>query len=385
VVLFERNTQIGRKLLATGNGRCNLTNSQYSAARYHGATPEFIESVISRFDQHAAMEFFGSLGLLLKEEDNGRIFPRTNQAGSVVEVLKQRLAAVQVDVLLESQVKSIESSTAWRISLASKKVIESDNLILATGGRAAYNFGSTGDGLYWAGKLGHSLTAIYPALVPIETVETWPKDVQGNKLEARVRATTCHSELDSESIQIGVQTGDVLFTSYGVSGTAVMSLAGAIAPLLTKSEVMLHIDLFPDMTAQQLDEAILRIFRGDENKALGDALIGLLPNGMIPILTKLAGFDERRQVGLISYGKRMNLAKTLKDITLTVSKPRPLKEAQVTSGGLDTAQINPHTLESKILQGLYFAGEIIDVDGDSGGFNLQWAWSSGYVAGLVNK
>lgn len=355
VVLIERNPAVGRKLLATGNGRCNLTNACVAIDRYHGGNLKFIETVLSQFDQDATMEFFRSLGLLLKEEDNGRIFPRTNQAASVVEVLRQRLLRNKVDIMLDARVAAIEKSESWSISLEGGGMLQSGKLIIATGGRAAHYLGSTGDGLFWAQRLGHSLTLIHAALVPIETVEGWPKDIQGIKVEAAAWAT-------SGSQRLGESAGDVLFTSYGVSGPAVMALAGSIAPALKASTVQLHIDLFPDMTQDQLNEILSRILRSNAEKALEGALVGLLPSGLIPIVTRLG-------------------VKSMKNLTLTVAKLRPFKEAQVMAGGVDSAEVDPQTLESKLVKGLYFAGEILDADGDSGGFNLQWAWSSGRVAG----
>lgn len=378
VALIEKNPQIGRKLLATGNGRCNLTNTYTSADRYHGASPEFIEDIINQFDQHATMEFFQDLGLILKEEDNGRIFPRTNQASSVVEIMRQKLARNNVHVILDANVAAIEKPDTWRTSLQSGKLIESDVLIIATGGRAAHYFGSTGDGLYWAKKLGHSLTPIHAALVPVETVETWPKDIQGVKVEASVRAMS-DGEIISES------SGDLLFTSYGVSGPSIMAQAGIIAPLLKTSQVTLHIDLFPDMTEDELSRTISDIFEKSSRRSLKDSLVGILPGNMIPLIIGILEIDELSQVARISREKRLNLVRTLKNLVLTVSKLRPLKEAQVTAGGINTEEIDPETLESKLIKNLYFAGEVLDVDGDSGGFNLQWAWSSGYVAGNVRE
>lgn len=376
VVLIDRNPQVGRKLLSTGNGRCNLTNRHNSVDRYHGATPDFIQTVISQFDQAATMAFFSDLGLILKEEDEGRIFPRTNQASSVVEVLKRRLLSSKVSVALGAQVAAIERSAAWRISLANGAQFESDDLIIATGGRAAHHLGSTGDGLIWARRLGHTLTPIYAALVPIETVETWPGELQGVKVEARVWA-------ESDGRTISEATGDLLFTSYGVSGPSVMAQAGGIAPLLSESQVVLHIDLFPDMTQEQLYRIVLGILQNAGQTPLRDALIGLLPSGMIGVVLRLAGIDQMQPAHSISKQSRLVFVKTLRDMTLTVSKLRPLKEAQVTTGGVSADEIDPLTLQSRLVKGLYFAGEIIDVDGDSGGFNLQWAWSSGRVAGKL--
>lgn len=378
VALIDRNPQPGRKLLATGNGRCNLTNVYAAVDRYHGATPEFIETVLSRFDQNATMIFFQDLGLVMKEEEKGRVFPRTNQASSVVEVLRYRLREDRVDMLLDSQVKAIERSAVWKISFTDGRTLKSDRLILATGGRAAHYFGSTGDGLYWAQKLGHNLTPIYPALVPIETTDTWPKGIHGLKVEAGVQAT-CDGE------KIGQSEGDVLFTSYGVSGPAIMAQARGIGPLLDTHKVHLHIDLFTDMTEGQLYQLIREIISHDERKTVGESLVGILPGNIIPVALRLAGVSEEKRAAELPADKWTHVVRTLKDLVLTVSKLRPLKEAQVTAGGLNTSQINPHNLESRFVDGLFFAGEIIDVDGDSGGFNLQWAWSSGYVAGMGSE
>ncbi|MEN6355664.1 MAG: NAD(P)/FAD-dependent oxidoreductase [Armatimonadota bacterium] len=378
VVLIEKNPQIGRKLLSTGNGRCNLTNKDITVDRYHGAAPTFIETVINQFDQYATMDFFQDLGLVLKEEDSGRIFPRTNQASSVVDVLQQSLVRSRVDVLCDSQVAEIERSAVWKISLTNGKQFESDEVVIATGGRAAHHLGSTGDGLHWAKKLGHSLTSTYAALVPVETVEIWPKDVQGVKVEACVWATSGNKTISESS-------GDLLFTSYGVSGPTVMAQAGVIAPLLKTSQVMLHIDLFPDMTEDHLDQIVLHVFQNGGKRAVKDSLVGLLPGRMIPVILRFAGIGELERSGDISKRKRLDVVRNIKDITLTVSKLRPLKEAQVTAGGVNTEEIDAQSLQSKLVCGLYFAGEIIDVDGDSGGFNLQWAWSSGHVAGMIIK
>ena len=378
VALIERNPQVGRKLLATGNGRCNLTNASVTLDRFHGGAPKLVETVLSQFGQPATLEFFLDLGLVVKEEDDGRIFPRTNQASSVVEVLRQRLAKNNVDVLLDSQVAGIEKPSVWSVSLTSGSVVQADKLVIATGGRAAHYLGSTGDGLYWAQKLGHSLTPIYAALVPVEVVEQWPKDIQGIKVEAGVWAT-------SGKTKIGESAGDLLFTSYGVSGPAVMALAGGIASLLKTSTVLLHIDLFPDMTEQRLEQTVERILASDEGRTVSDALVGLLPSGMIPVIVRLAEATESTRVAAIPKSKRLDIVRTMKDLTLTVSKLRPPKEAQVTAGGLNSAEVDPRTLESRLVKGLYFAGEMLDVDGDSGGFNLQWAWSSGYVAGRCSS
>ncbi len=374
VVLIERNPQLGRKLLATGNGRCNLTNRYVTIDRFHGNNLQFIESILSRFDQNQTLEFFQDLGLVVKEEDNGRIFPVTNQASSVAAVLRHRLDRNNVDILLDSLVVGIEKSSVWSVTLNSGEVIEADSLIIATGGKAAHYLGSTGDGWMWAKKLGHTITPFHAALVPVETVEQWPVELQGIKVEARVWST-------SGDDTITESCGDVLFTSYGVSGPGIMAQAGAIAPVLNSEKVLLHIDMFPEMSRDQLDGTLARLLQIECSLSLRDALIGLLPGGMIPVMIGLVDLDVSMQSNTVSEEERLQIVAVLKDMILTVSKLRPFKEAQVTAGGICSEEIDHHTLESKLVKGLYFAGEMLDADGDSGGFNLQWAWSSGYVAG----
>jgi len=309
------------------------------------------------------MDFFRGLGLLLKEEDEGRIFPRTNQASSVVEVLRRKLASNKVDFALSAQVSAIERSAVWNISTIDGATCQSDSLLISTGGRAAHQLGSTGDGLSWARKLGHRLVPTHAALVPLETNETWPAEIQGTRVEARSWATAGGETVTEAS-------GDLLFTSYGVSGTSILAQAGRIASALYEGPVTLHIDLFPDMTQEQLADTISSFLSAIPDLTVEDVLVGLLPANMIPVVLKLA---EQRTTPVEAV---------LKDLTLTISKLRPLKEAQVTAGGVTADVIDPLTMQSKLIPGLHFAGEIIDVDGDSGGFNLQWAWSSGYVAGI---
>ena len=375
VALIDRNPQIGRKVLATGNGRCNLTNRFVDVHRYHGASPEFIDTVLRRFDQSATMDFFENLGLVLKEEDNGRIFPRTNQASSVVEAMRLRLMDLGVTLILDAQVVGIAPSQGWDVSFKDGDRIHSHNLILATGGRAAHYLGSTGDGLYWAQKLGHTLTPIFPALVPVETLETWPKEVQGIKVSARVSAT-------SDAVSTGESSGDMLFTSYGLSGPSVMALSRGIAPFLKESAARIHIDLLPEFDARALDELLIRLL-ACRGKTTAESLIGLLPQNLIPIVLRVANVDGNHRSCEVPRHDRARIAAILKDLILTPSKLRPLKEAQVTAGGVSAEEIDPETLQSRLVPNLFFAGEIVDVDGDSGGFNLQWAWSSGRIAGLL--
>ena len=374
VVLIEKNPAVGRKILATGNGRCNITNKLAKVENYHGSNPEFINLVLSNFDQHKTIQFFEHLGLILKEEDRGRMFPRTNQATSVVDILSHELDRLNVEVKLDSEVKRIENKLGWEISLLDGSVINCDNLILTTGGKAAHQFGSSGDGLFWAKNLGLGAEDTYAALVPMETKETWVKEVQGLKAEAQASFF-----VDEEPVS--QKSGDLIFTHYGVSGPAIMSQARVVAPFVSNKSVSVKLDFVKEKSEKELDGVISSIFNSSGHKSVKNALVGMVPANLIPIILKESEIDEIKKVAEISKEQRAKIVNNLKALTLNISKLRPFKEAQVTRGGISTDEINPQTLESKKIKNLYFAGEIMDVDGDSGGYNLQWAWSSGHLAG----
>jgi predicted Rossmann fold flavoprotein len=236
VVLLEKNDFVGRKILATGNGRCNVTNRNISVDRYHGAAKEFILPTLEKFDQFETMEFFESLGVVLKEEDKGRIFPRTNQAATIVEALKHALDSANVAVKTGVTIKSTDPNGRFLIKSENGGEFEADKLVLATGGKAAFQFGSSGDGIFWAQKLGHKTVPIFAALVPLETKEDWVKDVQGVKIEAKVT-----SRIDKKMAK--ETEGDVLFTHFGISGPAVMAHAGSISPFVGSKSVQIILDL----------------------------------------------------------------------------------------------------------------------------------------------
>lgn len=378
VVLIDKNDIIGRKILATGNGRCNLTNRNIDASRYHGANPDFIKHVLFEFDQNKTMEYFESLGLILKEEDKGRVFPRTNQASTVLDILIHELKLKKIEIKTNCLVRGIERNGNWKIRIENGSEILAKNLILTTGGKASHQLGSSGDGLFWIEKLGHKVTPIYAALVPVETVETWPREIQGLKIEGTASVVANGNKVIQKS-------GDILFTHYGLSGPAIMGLSREIAPLLDGSKVEIHIDAIPEEEASSLDKKIEKIFSANGTKSVKNALAGIVPLNLVLTILKNLSFNPDKKAAEVSKIDRKTIVSTLKDLTLTVSKVRPLKEAQVTSGGICESEIDEKTMQSKIVPNLYFAGEIIDVDGDSGGFNLQWAWSSGYLAGKSAK
>ena len=373
VILIERNDKIGKKILATGNGRCNLTNVNSNHSKYHGANWKFIDTVLNKFDAKKTMEFFSDLGLVLKEENEGRIFPRNNQAESVVDALSHELVKNNVTIKTNSLVRRITKNEDWEITLENGEKINANKLIVTTGGKAAYQFGSSGDGYFWLSKLGHNIVDTYPALVPVETKEKWVSLAQGIKVDGNVSTSI-------EGKKIFEKTGDILFTHYGISGPAVMAQARVVAPNINKN-IKIHIDLFPDKSNYEVDEIIRKIIDSSGKKSIKNCLSGAIPNNLSNLILKNLGINPDAKSAEISKINRKKIADTLKNIELTPLKLRSLKEAQVTSGGVDTKEIDPETMESKIIPNLYLAGEIVDIDGESGGYNLQWAWSSGYLAG----
>lgn len=375
VILVEKNDFIGRKIFATGNGRCNITNNNISLDRYHGASRDFIQNIFDQYNQNTTIQFFESLGIVLKEEDRGRIFPRTNQASTVVEALNHALIENNVYIKKSSLVKNIAKKEDFVIEIENDETIYAKNVVITTGGKASFQFGSSGDGIFWAKRFGHNIIPIFAALVPLETEETWVKDVQGIKVEAKVT-----SKLNNEVLK--ETEGDLLFTHFGISGPAVMAQAGTISPLVEEHKLEILIDLYPELSEQELDQKLENIFKVNNKKSARNALLGLFPAGLVPIVLKDSNTSADKNASEISRADRLAIAKTIKGLKLTVKKVRPLKEAQVSRGGVDTSEVKS-TLESKLVPGLYFAGEVLDVDADSGGFNLQWAWSSGYVAGKL--
>jgi len=375
VIIIERNEKLGKKIYATGNGRCNLTNINTNISKYHGANGEFVKSILNQFDQFKTVKFFESLGLIVKEEDNGRIFPRNDQASSVVEALGYKLNKNNVCVKLNSLVRKINKNKEWKITLDNGDEIIASKLIITTGGKSAHQFGSSGDGYFWAKNLGHTIIEQFPALVPVEAKEEWVKNLQGLKIEARVKICV------NEKI-ISEKYGDLLFTHFGLSGPAIMSQASIISKNINGSGLSIILDLFSDKEICEIDTILAKIFSQNGAKSLKNCLGGLVsPRFAEQILINL-GLDANKKSAEVSKEIRHDIAEILKNLKITPRGVRSYKESQVTSGGIDCDEIDAKALESDIVPGLFFAGEILDVDGDSGGYNLQWAWSSGYVAGI---
>lgn len=380
VTLYEKNNSLGRKLRITGKGRCNLTNlaDTNEIIKNIPGNGKFLYSALQNFSAEDTINFFNSLGLKTKVERGNRVFPESDNAADVIDVLTKRLAILNVELKLNSRVDEIFTNGGKIIGVEiRKKFIDTDAVILATGGKSYPATGSTGDGFKLAKSLGHTVTKILPALVPLEVEEDFVKDLQGLSLK-NVRAT-----LKADGKIIAEEFGEMLFTHFGVSGPIILTLSRAVAKLLDeKIFVELAINLKPALTPEQLDARILRDFQKFQRKAIKNALVELLPTKLIPPILDLSYIDEEKKVDAITKEERRRLIENLRGFALTVTKTRPIDEAIVTSGGVDVKEINPRTMESKLVKNLFIVGEVADVDGYTGGFNLQAAWATGNAAGL---
>lgn len=378
VVLVEKNNAIGRKILLTGKGRCNITNTApldifiENFGRY-GA---FLRSAFSAFSSQDLMDFFESHGLPLKTERQGRVFPVTDKAESVVEVLQKCLSENKVEVLYNSRVLDIKKKDGFlQLSLEDGSFVDGKKVILATGGASYKSTGSSGEGFDIARKLGHTVAPLLPALVPLKTAELWAKRVQGLALK------NIHLIFSYDKKKICSEIGEIVFTHFGVSGPLVLDLSGDVVKALKEYKKMtLFIDLKPALSFEQLDKRLLREFEANPNMHLKNLLKELLPHNLIPVFIELAGINPSKTANQITKTERQAVVKLLKALPLTITGSLNIEEAMVTAGGVSMKEINPRTLESKIVPGLYFAGEIIEGCAKSGGYNLQQAFSTGYLA-----
>jgi predicted Rossmann fold flavoprotein len=377
VMLLERKDRVGKKLLATGNGRCNLTNSDSALSRFHGGDRAFIAAVLSGFPAASAIDFFEELGIACREEGEGRIYPRSGQASAVLDVLRWELERLKVDVRTGHEVKQITNKGKdFALALAAGGELTAGRLVLAAGGLAGPQFGSDGSGLRLATALGHRVVEPVAALVPLRLRADFLRKLKGVSFEACGEVRCGEEVLRSEA-------GEFLFTDSGISGLPVLQLSRSAALALKESKgPRIVLDLFPGSSLEELDAALEIRFRRQGHKSLSDGLVGLLNKRLIPVVLSAAGINDHALPGKeFSAAARTKLARLLKNWSLTISGTMPWPEAQVTAGGIALDEVDPATLESRLVPGLHLCGEILDVDGDCGGFNLQWAWSSGYVAG----
>ena len=388
VILIEKMQSLGRKLLITGKGRCNITSS-LSMDEFIKNTPGngmFLYSVYKNYTNTDIIDFLKRQGLEVKEERGNRIFPITDKSQDVLKCFTKRLKELNVEILLNQKVSEILVKDEMVIGVKLQdKIINADKIILATGGKSYPLTGSTGDGYKMVEKLGHTVTKIKPSLVPLEIFEKYTcKEMQGlslRNIEIKLK------DIEKNKI-IYEDFGEMLFTHFGISGPTILSSSAHLVryknidELLKNKKIKLSIDLKPALSEEKLDERILRDFNEIKNKQFKNSLDKLLPQKLINIIIERSGINPQKQVNEIKKEERRNLVKLLKNFEVTIKGFRPIDEAIITSGGINIKEINPKTMESKIVNGLYFAGEIIDVDSYTGGFNLQIAYSTGYTAGI---
>ena len=389
VTIIEKMPSLGKKLLITGKGRCNITSSLYMS-EFIKNTPgngKFLYSAFQNYTNTDIIEFLKKQGLEVKEERGNRIFPVTDKSIDVLRCFEKRIKELNIQCKLNTRVEKILTNTNSEIMSVrtDREMIKTDKVILATGGKSYPLTGSTGDGYKIAKQLGHTIVTIKPSLVPLEIYEKEDcKQLQGLSLR-----NIGIKVVDTDRKKIVYEDfGEMIFTHFGISGPTILSASAHLVKykdidyLLKNKYINISIDLKPALTEEQLDERILRDFKEFKNKQFKHSLDKLLPQKMIPQIIKISKIDENKRVNEVTKEERKILVQLLKNFTITVKDFRPVEEAIITCGGISTKEINPKTMESKIINGLYFAGEIIDVDSYTGGFNLQIAYSTGYTAGI---
>lgn len=378
VILIEKNDVLGKKLRITGKGRCNITNACdiEDMINMYPVNGKFLYSALYTFTNDNIVELLESYGVKTKVERGGRVFPVSDDARDVVSAMRKY--ALQSNVkLIKDEVKSlvIEDGKIKGVK-TSGGAYKADSVIMCNGGASYPQTGSDGSGYRMAKKAGHTVISPTPSLVPLCTEEKWCADIMGLSLK-NVEVTAFNSK--NKKLYSGF--GEMLFTHFGVSGPLILSLSAHIKKEVTNG-VTIKIDLKPALSYEQLDSRVLRDFEEQKNKHIINALDALLPKKLIPVIIEISGIEPHKAVCEITREERKRLVDILKGLKLNITGFRPIREAIITSGGIKTSEINSSTMESKLVSGLYFAGEIIDVDGYTGGYNLQVAWSTGYLAGM---
>lgn len=395
VTLVEKNEKLGKKLYITGKGRCNITNAGDMDNLFSNVmtNSRFLYSAFYAFDSQQVIDFFEHNGLNTKVERGNRVFPVSDHSSDVIAVLQKVLKEQNVEILLQKEVQSLLtepyvtaaaeeqkkkekcSQMIKGIRLSDGGTIKADRVILATGGFSYQTTGSTGDGYRFAKKVGHSVTDIRPSLVPFLAEEDYVTGMQGLSLK------NVKVQIYDEKKLLFEEFGEMLFTHFGVSGPLVLSASAAIRPAQAGKKLSMFIDLKPALTEEQLDHRILREFEEAKNKQFKNSIGKLFPAKMNPVMLELSGIDPEKKVNEITREERQRFVKLIKAFPVTLNGTRDFNEAIITRGGINVKEVNPSTMESKLVKDLYFCGELLDVDAMTGGYNLQIAWSTGYLAG----
>lgn len=366
VTIFERNDRVGRKILSTGNGRCNMTNINADVSNYYGKNPEFVKGAISRFWVEETLEFFRSLGIWHKVEENGKVYPYSDQASAVLDVLRMKTEELGITVRTKSDVQSVsKNKNGFTVKLYGGEKYAFDAVIIAAGGKAAPDLGSNGSGYDILKALGHKITDVRPSLVQIKTEPDVVKKLKGIKIQGEVR-------LGSAS-----ERGEILFTDYGLSGPPIFSISSRL-----NGQRYIDIDLMPEYSAKQLAAMLTERVYMAPKVTLEGFFVGILNKRVGQALLKYLKIEPlSRYAVTLTETDIEKIAATIKSWRFKITGTMSWNNAQVTKGGAITSEFNPDTMESKLVKGLYAVGEVLDIDGDCGGYNLQWAWSSGMLAG----
>ena len=377
VAILESTSRIGNKILTTGNGRCNISNSRISSPfnTYQSDNKNFYCSTLSNFSVENTKNFFFALGLPIIELENGKLFPKSLQASSVVDILRISIEEKEIPVYLNSKVKSITKKKKFLLQTDSED-FSCNNLILACGGKSAPKTGSDGSGYKLAKSLGHTIIEAVPGIVQLKLNFPYLKALSGIKINGKASVLVNNKVIKEDY-------GEILFTDYGISGPPILQLSAiASKSLFNKDNVKIKIDIMPDLTPNEVDDFILGHLAMFPNRSISNCLIGVINKKLIPTLLKDIGIcNIHVPCDDLSWSQKDTLCKRLKSWIFECTDTNGFNNAQLTVGGVDTSEVNPKTLESNLINNLYFCGEILDVNGDCGGFNLQWAWSSGYVVG----
>lgn len=380
VTLLEKNEKLGKKIFITGKGRCNITNAADIEDLFTAVTsnPKFLYSGFYSFTNQQVIDFFEELGVKTKIERGERVFPVSDHSSDVIAAFSRELKSLGVSVSLHTEVRELlcEQDKVCGVLLTNGKKMKADAVIVATGGISYPSTGSTGDGYRFAKETGHRVTELLPSLVPMEVRQWYAKELQGLSLRnIEIRITDGKKKLYEEF-------GEMLFTHYGVTGPVILSASSVVGKTLRKKELTLHIDLKPALSEEQLDKRILREFDANHNKQYKNSIDSLFPAKLKPVMIELSEIEPEKKVNEITKEERQRLVHLIKDFTMTLTGLRSYNEAIITKGGVSVKEIDPGTMESKKMKGLYFAGEVLDLDAVTGGYNLQIAWSTGYLAGI---
>lgn len=379
VLLLEKNEKLGKKLYITGKGRCNVTNACGKDKFFENivSNPKFLYSAFHVFDNMQLMEMLENAGCPLKVERGERVFPVSDHASDITAALQRLLKEMGVQIRFHTVVRdvTVADGQVTGVRLADGSVLNADAVVTATGGLSYQTTGSTGDGYHMAQILGHTIKECVPALVPVEIEEDWCRSLQGLSLKNVTLTMTCGKK------QVYQGFGEMLFTHYGVSGPLVLSASSYYGRCKEKENIRFTIDLKPALSVEQLDKRFLREFEENRNRQIKNVLGRLYPAKLVPVMLMISGIDGEQKVNEITREQRQHLIEMTKRLSMRIKGLRGFDEAVITQGGVTVREINPSTMESKYVKGLYFAGEVLDVDAMTGGFNLQIAWSTGYLAG----